>query len=167
MVELGVLREDDPLELIRGDLIVVSPQGPVHSSLLTDLAMRLQTVFGSTPHLRVQLPLDAGEDSQPGPDVAVVAGVPRDYLDHHPRGRDCVLAVEVAVTSQDLDHAKAPVYAAAGVPEYWLLDVPHRRLEVHRHPSAEGYGHVTILSANETVRLPASDVEWRVSYLLD
>jgi len=79
------------------------------------------------------MPLIVDPDSEPEPDLAVVTGSPRDYVSAHPR--TALLVVEVADTTLALDRQrKLPTYARAGIPEYWILNLVERFLEVHRHP---------------------------------
>jgi Uma2 family endonuclease len=96
-------------------------------------------------------PIDAGPDSQPEPDVAVVRGDPRDLLDRHPSGADLALVVEISVTSHAEDRAKAAVYARAGVPEYWQLDVPARRVVVRTEPDGVEYRATRLVADGEEV----------------
>ncbi|MEM9491051.1 MAG: Uma2 family endonuclease [Myxococcota bacterium] len=158
MVEVGILGEDDPLELLDGELIEVSPQGPRHISLKDHLRRQLDRAFASGAHVRDQGPLDVGQHSLPEPDLAVIRGLPRDYLDAHPQASDALLVVELAVTSQVLDHAKAALYSRRGVAVYWLLDVPARRLHIHESPASDGrYRRITVLADSELAPLPGAD----------
>jgi Uma2 family endonuclease len=107
--------------------------------------------------VRAQLPLALGEYSEPEPDVAVVAGGPRDYAEAHPTS--ALLVVEVSETTLGLDHdTKGSLYAAAGIPEYWIVDLVHRRLEIYRDPcpipeARYGFGYRT-----RTIALPGDVV---------
>ena len=182
MVEVGILGEDDHLELIDGELIEMSPQGPRHISLKDNLRILLASGWSSdsaslhgehsnsqTVHIRDQGPLDVGQHSLPEPDLAVIRGRPRDYLDAHATGKDALLVVEIAVTSQDIDRAKAEIYARGGVPVYWLLDVPARQLEVYEHPTADGlYRTVTTVAATDDkkVSVTGADRAWLVADML-
>lgn len=166
MVEAGILSEDEPVELLAGELVIVSPQAPPHSALLTEIQHLLHRAF-SKAHVRVQCPLAATSSSLPEPDLAVVRGRPRDYLDRHPTGAEVLLLVEVAITSQALDRTKAPIYAAAGVPVYWLLDLAQRRLEVRTEPQgAQGYRVVRLYGPEDEVALPGRHRLLRVAELL-
>jgi Uma2 family endonuclease len=166
MVEAGILGEDEPVELLAGELVIVSPQAPPHAALISEIEHLLRRAYADA-HVRVQCPLAASADSLPEPDLAVVRGRPRDYLRRHPGGADVVLVVEVAFTSQALDRAKAPIYAAAGVPVYWLLDCLQDRLEVRTEPqAAEGYRVVRLYGPEDEVPLPASGGLVRVAELL-
>jgi len=84
-------------------------------------------------HLQVQAPLAISDDGEPEPDVAVIQGAIRDYATRHPT--TALLVVEVADTSLDLDRGrKKAAYVRAGIPEYWILNLPARNLEVYRDP---------------------------------
>jgi len=165
MVATGVLGEDAHVELLDGDLVEVSPQGPVHAALHTDLRERLAAAYAGRGHVRNQCPLRAGPIDLPEPDLAVVRGVPRDWLDQHPRGSDALLVVEVALTSQVLDQKKAGIYAAGGVAVYWLLDVEQRTLTEHGEPTPQGFGRRRVLADSDEVALPGLSVRWRVDDL--
>src|SRR5262249_47314064 len=118
-------------------------------------------------HVRAQLPLDARPYSLPEPDLAVVRGEPRDYRDRHPTGPDTLLAVEIARTSQALDRRKAGIYAAAGVPVYWLIDLARGQVEVFSGPTEEsGYERHEILVRGQEVALPGLDTRWPVAELV-
>lgn len=167
MVETGILGEDEPLELIRGELIIVTPQGPRHSYTTGSLADRLREAYVGVAFVREEKPIVTSEASLPEPDVAVVRGRREDFVDRHPSGRDAILIVETAITSQKTDHEKAADYAMGGVPVYWLLDVPARRLEVHREPQPDGrYRVVHVLAAADHVEVPETTLRWRVADLL-
>lgn len=167
MVEAGILDEDEPLELIRGELIVVTPQGPQHSYTTGSVADRLRAAYDGVAFIREQMPLVTSGTSLPEPDVAVVRGRREDFADRHPSGHDALLVVETAITSQKVDHDKAADYAEGGVAVYWLLDVPARRIEVHREPQPDGrYRVVHVLAAGDEVEVPGTALRWRVSELL-
>jgi len=137
MLTAGALDEDEPLELLDGDLIVVPPQGPLHSSLTALVREALVRVFGEGYHVKDHSPIAAGDHNLPEPDCSVIRGSASDFLDAHPRGPDLALAVELSVTSQALDRAKASIYAAAGVPCYCQVDVPERRASVFTAPRVD------------------------------
>ena len=167
MVELGILREDEPLELIDGELVEVNPQGPIHSTLAVRVRRALDRIYGETAHVRDHSPIEAGENSLPEPDVAVVRGAPEDYLEHHPRADELILVVEIAYTSRNIDRAKAAVYARAGVRTYWLVDVPARRIEVRTEPSPRGeYRVTTMVEEDAELALPERDETLPVAALL-
>jgi Uma2 family endonuclease len=166
MVEEGILGEDEPVELLEGELVVTPPQGPPHSAVVSDLDGRLREIYRPGCHVRPQCPLAGATDSLPEPDLAVVRGKPRDYIKAHPSGGDVLLVVEVARTSQAIDRRKVRAYAKIGVPVYWLLDLAARRLEVRSEPDGDDYRSTRLLRESESVTLPGVDASWTVASLL-
>lgn len=162
MVDAGILRPDEPVELLEGRLVLVSPQGPSHASVVGVLAERLRAAYGVGFAIREEKPVELAT-SLPEPDVAVVRGTQRDYVARHPGGADAVLVVEVAVTSQEIDREKTRLYAEANVPVVWLLDVPARRLEVHTDPQPGGrYRLVQVLAEDDIVTAPGTGARWNL-----
>ena len=108
----------------------------------------------------------ASELSLPEPDVAVAHGDHDSFADAHPSGADLVLFVETSVTSQATDHQRAAEYARAGVPVYWLVDVPAKRIEVHQDPRPDGrYRLVRVLAGDDELELPETDARWQAASL--
>jgi Uma2 family endonuclease len=136
MIDAGVFDEDDHSELLHGILVARSAQGGPHARVIQRLTGLLVRGVGEAYDVRVQLPLTLGDDSEPEPDFAVV---PRD--DDHPGSehpRTARLVIEVSRTSFHFDRTvKAPLYARAGVPEYWLVDLSARRVVVLRDPDRD------------------------------
>jgi Uma2 family endonuclease len=159
MVEAGILAEDEPVELLHGVLTEVSAKTPEHE----ELKMRLVRWLDSTAEghrIRIEGALAVPDrTSLPEPDIAVVE--PGSYLAAHPAS--ALLVVEVAVSSLGTDtRIKPALYAAAGVPELWVVDVAARRLIVLRDPGPAGYAHETILGASdraEPLRLALAPLE--------
>jgi Uma2 family endonuclease len=168
MLQDGILHDDEPVELLDGELVVVSPQGPAHAALLADLAQRLGEVYVGSGHVRPQLPLDLRPYNLPEPDLTVVAGSARDYIDHHPAAPDVWLVVEIARTSHDLDRKKASIYGAAGIPIYWLIDLSLSQVEVFSAPTSQaGYSQRLTVRSDGLVELPRSSVRWPVTTIVD
>ena len=149
-VEAGVFEADARLELVDGDLHAKAPEGSRHAAVMELVADRLRRVFDSGFHVRIQHPLAADDYSEPEPDVAVVTGAIRDYMEAHPTS--AVLVVEVS--SESLHHdrtVKQRLYARCGIPECWILALPDARLEVYRDPADDGYRSVTRHAAGDRV----------------
>jgi Uma2 family endonuclease len=160
MLEAGILREDEPLELLAGELVVVTPQGPPHANAATVLRDLLLEAYGRERGfvVREDKPLLAGPEDLPEPDVAVVRGARGTFADRHPGGDEAVLVVELARTSLALDRSKVETYARAGVPVYWLVDMEARRLEIYTEPHADGrYALVRVLADGDAAELPGTD----------
>lgn len=136
LVELGVLSEDDHVELVGGRIVEMAPQNEPHATSISLSARVIETAFGQSCYARQQQPLSLPGDSEPEPDIAVVTGRPRDYLQSHPTS--ALLVIEVADTTLYFDRTqKAGLYASAGILDYWLLDVKGRVLEVRRNPLSD------------------------------
>lgn len=167
MIEAGVFADDTRrIELLHGRLLVVPPEGPPHAVTATDLRDRMIAAYAGRAHIRDAKPLDCGEREQPEPDLAAVVGVPRDYADRHPRGDETLLVVEISRTTLARDHEKAAVYASAFVPEYWLVDLPNRRLELHRDPRGDRYAFVQIHDEHTELELPGTSTRVRIADIL-
>lgn len=120
-------------KLIHGELFTMGMPKPPHDIGLSLTAAFLQSICPPGHHLRNQQGFDIGTDNDPGPDLAIVPGAIRDYATKTPT--TAVLIVEVAETSLLMDTTEsAELYATAGVPEYWVLDLEHRQLIVFRDP---------------------------------
>jgi Uma2 family endonuclease len=135
LVDLGMF-QGERLELLDGLLVVREPQKSPHASTVAKVGQALTAAFGRGWHARIQAPIALDADSEPEPDVAIVAGVPDDYVSAHPS--TAALIVEVADSSLRLDRRfKTGLYARAGMPEYWIVNLVDRVLEVHREPHPE------------------------------
>ena len=137
LVERGFFRYDERLELLDGLLLVKEPQSSAHMTALRLAEDALRLAFGPGWDVRAQGPIALDRRSEPEPDVSVVRGSPRDYREAHPGSP--VLVVEVALASLRLDRTrKCRAYARAGVPEYWIVNLVDRVLDVHREPALLG-----------------------------
>ncbi len=156
-VVLGVLRPDERVELIEGEIVKLPPQRSRPTTGVYLAYEALRAIFGAGFVVRVQFPLALSEYSEPEPDVAVVAGSGRDFAAAHPTS--ALLVVEVSDATLSFDRgSKAGVYAAAGIPEYWILNLVKDQLEMYREPgpmpgAAHGHGYRT-----RTIALPGEVV---------
>lgn len=151
--------------LIDGVILEEGPMNPPHAITLGLVEEALGTAFGSGWWLRHQSPLVLGQETDPEPDLAVVAGRPRNYASH-PTTAD--LVVEVSDTSLDFDtNEKRLLYARAGIRDYWVVDINGRRLLVYRDPQAGDYAIQQSLGPTDTISpLASSSVAVRVADLL-
>jgi Uma2 family endonuclease len=173
MAEMGFFR-GQKVELIDGEIIEMPPQGEEHGVAIMLLTKVLTTTFGDGHAIRVQLPLHTAANEEPEPDIAIVAGDIRDSI-RYGRPNSALLVVEVAGTTLAYDLGeKAEIYAAAGIAEYWVLDLEARCLVVHRRPekistASRGirYADITTLKSHESVfPLAAANRALRVSDVL-
>jgi hypothetical protein len=136
LIDLGVFQPGEQIELIGGELMVAEPQGAAHYTAIMKTAKALDAAFGSGWHARTQGPIGLDDDSQPEPDVAIVPGGLEDYGRAHPSRP--VLTVEVSESSLGVDRThKGSLYARAGLPDYWVLNLMDRVLEVYREPAPD------------------------------
>ena len=130
------------IQLLAGELIQDPFMNPPHVMSLRLTTKVLERIFGDGYDVRVQVPLDLGLTTEPHPDLAVVVGSPRDYAEHP---TTAILVVEISDTTFDFDtHEKASLYAAAGIADYWVVDLAGRRILVMRNPEpreGEAHGH--------------------------
>jgi Uma2 family endonuclease len=135
LVDLGVF-EGDPIELMGGQLVVAEPQGTYHASAISSADYALRAVLPPGWIVRIQSPVSLDDESEPEPDLVVVPGRPTDYRQAHPERP--ALAVEVAEASLEFDRQhKGSLYARAGIPDYWVVNLVDRVLEVHRDPGPD------------------------------
>ena len=162
LVDLGIF-VGERLELLDGLLVVREPQGSPHAASVTQIGRVLASAFGAGWHPRLHAPLALDEESEPEPDVAVVAGDPRDYVSAHPS--TAALVVEVADSSLRLDRRlKSGLYARASLPEYWIVNLVDRALEVHRAPRpAADTAYGWVYRSVDVLRPPATVTPLAVS----
>lgn len=132
--EAGIVPERT--ELLRGVILEKKTKSPLHTYVVQILFDWLTSAGIEGCYVRQEQPLTLA-DSEPEPDIAVVGGSPDDYRTRHPLSAQFV--VEVAIGSMELDREKAAVYAAAGVPEYWIVVPEEKSIEVYSQPTANGY----------------------------
>jgi Uma2 family endonuclease len=156
LVETGVLAEDERVELLEGVIVSMAPSGPRHASAVAALGQILSQRVGERAAVRVQLTFLIPPFSAPEPDVAIVPGSHLDYWEAHPAR--ALLVVEVADSSLAQDRlTKSRIYAAAGVPEYWIVNLRDGMIEVLRNPdpASASYRHVQRLGRGARLSLSA------------
>jgi Uma2 family endonuclease len=163
LVRRGVF-EDAHVELLYGRVVSMSPIGGPHRYSVSRLARVLMVAIApERARIDVQSSFAALSESEPEPDILVVA--PGDYLEAPPDR--AFLVVEVADSSLKRDREKAALYAAAAVPDYWIVNLVDEVVEVHREPRGQGYGTTSRCGRGDVLRLVSfPDVEVRVSDVL-
>ncbi|HYY57826.1 MAG TPA: Uma2 family endonuclease [Pyrinomonadaceae bacterium] len=140
MAETGILSEDDRVELIEGEIIEMSPIGSRHAACVRRLDATLNQRLGGVAQVSAQNPILLDDYSEPEPDVALLKPRSDFYAEAHPSPSDVLLIVEVADTSVEYDRqVKAPLYARAGIPEMWLVNLPEEMIEVYARPENGAY----------------------------
>jgi Uma2 family endonuclease len=142
MVVAGILREDDRVELIDGEIIDMSPVGGWHVACVSRLNRLLIRALGDDAIVNIQSPVRLGKHQEPEPDAAVVRV--RDYGHELPAAHDVLLLIEVSDTTLGYDRGrKLRLYARSGIPEYWIVDLQGDAIERHTDP-VEGAYRVTM-----------------------
>jgi Uma2 family endonuclease len=143
MAEVGILKPTDRVELIRGEIVHMSPPGRRHIAFVNNLNQMLVLRLAGRAIVSVQNPVALADDSEPQPDLAVLRTRVMPYKEVEISTEDVVLLIEVADSSLRYDRStKLALYAEAGVPEYWLVDVAAEAIETYRLPGATGYRDV-------------------------
>ena len=156
LLDEGVLAPDDRVELLEGVIVAEPPSDPPHATGVNLAASVLTGAVGARAAVRVQVPLVVGRLSLPEPDVAVVPGHLRDYSTRHPTS--ALLVIEVADSSLVQDRlTKGAIYAAGGIPDYWIVNLRTRTVEIFRAPDPEAalYRQTTTAAAGTRLELVA------------
>ncbi len=160
MVESGILTEDDRVELIRGEIIDMSPIGTKHAACVKRLNKLLSQKLRDRVLIAIQDPVELNDNSEPQPDVALLK--PRDdfYATAHPQPQDIFLLIEVSDSTVVYDReVKIPLYAEANIIEVWLVNINEQIVEVYQQPTAAGYQLMQKFTRGETLSIPGfSDV---------
>jgi Uma2 family endonuclease len=140
----GILGEGDRVELLEGQLVDMSPIGPRHALAVDALTELLVVAAAGRAGVRVQNPIVLDDATEPQPDIVLVRRPWRGYPTAHPRPGDIFLVIEVADTSRETDlGAKLELYARAGIPEFWIVDLTTDGVLVGRNPGGGRYGSMT------------------------
>jgi Uma2 family endonuclease len=137
MVRLGILSDDDPVELLEGWLVYKMPKNPPHRATTKLTLNGLEAIISGDWYVDTQEPITL-IDSEPEPDVVIVRGNTRNYLDRHPGAEDITLVIEVSDTTLERDRtSKKRLYGRAGIPVYWIINLPEQQIEVYSEPVIE------------------------------
>jgi Uma2 family endonuclease len=140
MAETGIIKDDDRVELLEGEIIEMGKIGSRHAAFVDHLNDLFREKLGRRVLVRIQNPIQVGSYSQPQPDVALVRRRDDYYEEAHPSPLDVFLLVEVADTTIESDREiKIPLYGRSGILETWLINLNETCVEVYRQPSPDGY----------------------------
>jgi Uma2 family endonuclease len=134
-IQAGVFHPEERLELLEGWIVFKVTHNPLHDATVDQVQEAIRDRLSKDWRIRVQSAITT-PDSEPEPDVVVARGPASRYSNNHPGGADIALVVEVADSSLHRDRVeKGPIYARAGVPEYWIVNLPESVVEVYSHPT--------------------------------
>ncbi|MEL6638372.1 MAG: Uma2 family endonuclease [Bacteroidota bacterium] len=160
MMEAGIIRASDRVELFDGKIVEMSPIGNSHAGMVDRIANVLMLYIKGRAIIRVQNPVRLSELSMPQPDVAILHQNDNYYSDTTPGPADIHLLIEVADSSLDYDQDfKLHHYAEAGIREYWIVDLPQHRLLRYYEASGQEYRHREIIQVHQSVTLRDFDLE--------
>jgi len=161
MGEVGILGKRDRVELIRGEIVEMSPIGRRHKAFVANLAQLLIVRLAGRAFVWVQSGIVLADDTEPEPDLSVLRRRAVPYKEREAWAEDALLIIEVADSSLAYDRStKLRLYAEAGIPEYWIVDCAAETVEVCRGPGPEGYRDVHHVGGTATLTLHAfPDVE--------
>ena len=152
MIASGVLRDDERIELIEGEMIDKAPIGALHAWMVHRLSELLRMDVAPRADVWVQLPVALADSSQPQPDLALIRTKPEGYGRQLPREQDILLVIEVSDTTLAYDQGtKQRLYAKHNIPEYWIVDVQAKRVEVYLDPSSNGYIRKSQYAGSEVI----------------
>ncbi|MEB3342661.1 Uma2 family endonuclease [Okeania sp.] len=156
MLEAGILTENKRVELIRGEIIKMSPVGIRHANCVKHLAELFILGLAKTVTVGIQDPIRLNDNSEPEPDISVLQRGPSLYRTQHPQPENVFLLIEVSDTTIKYDReVKVPLYAENNIVEVWLVNLTQECLEVYRKPTANGYEIVQNFQRGETVKIQA------------
>ncbi|MBF2019617.1 MAG: Uma2 family endonuclease [Hydrococcus sp. C42_A2020_068] len=168
MAEAGILKEDDRVELIRGEIIEMSPIGTRHAAYVRRLNNLLSALLGDRVLVDLQNPVKLDDTSEPQPDVTLLRPRQDFYESAHPQSTDIFLIIEVADTTVKYDREiKISLYAENNITEVWLVDINGQCVEVYRDPTPSGYQNIQTFRQGQVLSIQAfADITLSVDELL-
>jgi len=160
MIAAGIIEEDAQLELLEGLLVLKMPKNPPHRISTKLIRAALEKIIPNGWYVDSQEPITLS-DSEPEPDVMVIRGQTTDYRDRHPQALDIELVIEVSDATLERDRTmKKRIYAKAGIPIYWILNLRDRQLEVYIQPRMEEseYAYSQIFTESESITITLKEV---------
>ena len=163
----GILNEDERVELIQGELVQMAAIGSPHASCVMRLTAWFTVRVAGRALVSVQNPIRLPPRSEPEPDLVILRHQSDFYATAHPGPEDVLLLIEVSDTTLVYDRGvKLPLYARAGIPEVWIVDLEGRRLLVHRQPSGMAYGEITVVAGGALSPAAFPDLSIRLDEII-
>ncbi len=160
LVDLGFFTENDRIELIRGEIIEMAPKRTPHSVCNSTLFGELYRLLYDRANVRGQEPITLPSNSEPEPDVVIAKKKVDNYLAAYPTVEDIILVIEISDSTLQYDReTKLPLYAEAGINNYWIVNLVQNNLEVYTNPFADNqnnfdYRNKSIFLPNENIKIP-------------
>jgi Uma2 family endonuclease len=159
LAQAGILGEDDRVELIEGEIVMMTPIGSPHAACVTGMTRLLVSRLGDSALVRVQLPVRLDDHSEPEPDICLARLRADLYAGSHPGPADVLLLIEISDSSLAYDRGvKVPLYARSGIEAVWIVDVGQRVVHAYSGPSAEGYLERRTSRGGDRLGIPGTDM---------
>ena len=153
IISSGIITPETSVELINGQIIEMVPQQPPHAATTDEGGDYLKALFSGKAKVRVQLPVTLPPDSEPEPDFAIVKIDEKFYCDRHPEPSDIYLIIEVADSTLQKDRQyKSQLYAQAGIPEYWIINLKQHQVIVYRQLQNSTYQLEQTFEATDSIQ---------------
>ena len=160
LIASGFFTKHDDVHLINGYVVNRMAESPLHGAVCDAIRLAIGAILLAGWHPRGQNGLKIPmQTSIPRPDLAIVRGDWRDYLNRYPEAAETALVVEVSVSSLDEDRAMADIYGKAGIPVYWIVNVDDGQVEVYSDPGPSGYESHEVLAPGHVLRVVIDGVE--------
>lgn len=167
MIETGILNSRK-VELLKGEIVEMSPEGEPHAYCSHEASMYLTNLLGQRATIRQAKPITLPNNSEPEPDIAIVQRLGREYRTHHPYPENIFWLIEYANSSLEKDlETKSKIYAEAGIPEYWVVNLKKLHLVVFREPLDGEYATKLTLSGGTIQPFAFSDVVVSVEQIIN
>lgn len=155
MAEAGILKPTDRVELIHGEIVKMSPINSQHAGHVLRINVLLNKLLADIAFVNIQNPVQIDEFSEPEPDIAILKPSVHFYTQHHPQPADVYFLIEVADSSLQYDReTKLPLYAQAGIPEVWIINLKKRCIEIYQIPQDNRYKINNLAYPDDTIELP-------------
>ena len=159
MSEVGILKSDDHVELINGEIFQMSPIGSRHAAIVDHFAKVLNLLFDGQAIVRIQNPVRIDNTNEPEPDISLLTYRSDYYTSAHPGPADLLAIIEVAESSIRFDReVKAPLYAIHGIPEYWIVDLQTNQIEVFSKPEGNAYTDTRVFKPGDEISLMGKEL---------
>ena len=167
MAEVGIIQPSDRVELLNGKIFKMSPISSQHSSHVKSIAKYFIQLLNDLAVVGIQDPVIMSNISEPEPDISILKPNDSFYHDTHPTAKDTYLLIEVSLATLKIDRTiKLPIYAAAGVTEYWIVNLEENVIEIYKNPIGKRYKFTEIAENEDIITIKSLNAQIKVSDLL-
>jgi len=167
MAEVGILKPEDRVQLINGEIYTMSLVSSLHAAHVKRLNNLFNKILGARTIIGVQDPITIGDHSEPEPDISILHFRKDFYANDHPNPEDVHFLIEVSLSTIRLDKAvKKKLYSSANIPEYWIVNLEEEQVEIYRQPINGEYATEQILNKEDTIFLEKFDLKIEVAKLV-